>query len=334
MLLIPVLAALYFWVWRDYRRRLSLFGDNALIRSLMPEAAPHKALVKYCLVTVAVAVLVFALAGPQVGSRLRKVKTEGVEIILAVDVSNSMLAEDFEPSRLARTKMAITKLVDGLTEDRIGLVVFAGDAFVQLPVTGDYVTAKNLVSHLSPDMVSSQGTAIGKALRAAGRSFSSQSDRSRVVIVISDGEDHDADAVDVARQMADKGIVVHTVGVGSPEGAPVSVGGEMLRDSDGQIVVSRLNEKLLQDIAFATGGSYVHATGGSMGLDGIIRQVRDMDAQELVTDRFEEYSEQYRYLVAIALVIILIESCVLDRKNRMVERMTLFHKENENTKTE
>lgn len=334
LLLIPVLAALYFWVWRDYRRRLSLFGDNALIRSLMPEAAPHKALVKYCLVTVAVAVLVFALAGPQVGSRLRKVKTEGVEIILAVDVSNSMLAEDFEPSRLARTKMAITKLVDGLTEDRIGLVVFAGDAFVQLPVTGDYVTAKNLVSHLSPDMVSSQGTAIGKALRAAGRSFSSQSDRSRVVIVISDGEDHDADAVDVARQMADKGIVVHTVGVGSPEGAPVSVEGEMLRDSDGQIVVSRLNEKLLQDIAFATGGSYVHATGGSMGLDGIIRQVRDMDAQELVTDRFEEYSEQYRYLVAIALVIILIESCVLDRKNRMVERMTLFHKENENTKTE
>ena len=334
LFLIPLLAALYLWVWRDYRRRLSLFGDSGQLRYLIQEAAPYKVLAKYCLVAAAVAVLVFALAGPQVGSRLRKVKTKGVEIILAVDVSNSMLAEDFEPSRLERTKMAINKLVDGLTEDRIGLVVFAGDAFVQLPVTGDYVSAKNFVSHLSPSMVSSQGTAIGKALRVAGRSFSSQSDRSRVVIVISDGEDHDAGALDVAREMADRGIVVHAGGVGSPEGAPVSVDGEMLRDSDGEIVVSRLNEKLLQDMAFATGGSYIHATGGSMGLDQIIKQVRGMDAQELVIDRFEEYSEQYRYLVAIALILILTEFCLLDRKNRIVERMTLFHKENENTKTE
>lgn len=326
LLLIPLMGGIFVYVWRDYRRRLARFGQKEVIGTLMSEAAPYKVSVKYWLTVAAVAVMVFALARPQVGSRLRKVKTEGVEIMLVVDVSNSMLAEDYEPSRLERTKMAINKLVDELTDDRIGMVVFAGDAFVLLPMTGDYVSAKNFVMHLEPGMVSTQGTSVAKALRAAGRSFSSQDGRSRAVIVISDGEDHDSDALEVARELADKGTVVHTVGVGSPEGAPITIGGQMLHYK-GELVVSHLNEELLRQLAHTTGGSYVHATGTLMGLDQIVRQIRNMDAAEIIIDRFEEYDEQYKYIVAVALLLVLIEFFMLGRKNRVVERMRLFHKD-------
>lgn len=328
LLLLPLFAGLFIFLLRDYRKRLSLFGEPSVVRSLLREAAPHKPLVKYWLTVAAIVVLIVALARPQVGSRLRQIKTKGVEIVLAVDVSNSMLAEDFEPSRLERTKMAINKLIDDLTDDNIAIVVFAGDAYVQLPMTNDYVSAKNFVSHLSPTLISSQGTSISKALRVAQRSFSSSSEnRSRVIIVISDGESHDDDAAGVAEELAEKGTVIHTVGVGSPEGAPITINGEMMRDSKGDIVVTKLNEELLKNIALSTKGSYVRAAGGTMGLDKIVTQIRNMDAQELLVNRFEEYSEQYQYIIAIAILLILAEFSILDRKNRIVERMRLFHKD-------
>ena len=292
----------------------------------MPEASPARLKLRFVLLTLAILFMILALARPQFGSKLREEKRQGIEIMLAVDVSNSMLAEDFEPSRLERTKYAIDRLTEKLNEDRIGLIVFAGDAYVQLPITSDYVTARNFAQQISPDMVSRQGTALGAAIDLAASSFSAGSEGSRVIILISDGENHEDDAVAAAQMAAERGIKIYTIGIGTPEGAPIRIGGDFIKDADGKMVVSKLDESTLEQIAMATGGGYIRASNRSLGLDEIIKQINEVERKDLTESIFEDFSEQYHYPLAIALALLLVELLIPNRRSRLLQRLNIFRK--------
>ncbi|HIW53090.1 MAG TPA: VWA domain-containing protein [Candidatus Alistipes excrementipullorum] len=327
LLLLPAAAVvIYMLAAVMRRRRLARFGNMATLRELMPEVSTARNHFKFLLFIIAMILIAVAAARPQFGSKLREEKSRGVEMMLVVDVSNSMLAEDFEPSRLERTKYAIDKLFDGLKQERVGVIVFAGEAKVQLPITSDYRMAKAFAKRISPTLVAEQGTSIGKALSMAMMSFSSQSDNSRVMILITDGETHDNNALEVAQQAAEQGIKIFTIGIGTPEGAPISINGEYISDENGEMVVSKLNEQMLQKIASTTGGAYVRASKQSIGLDEIVKAINEMQQDELTTMRFEEYNEQFPYLLWIAFVLLVLDIFILDRKNPLLARFNIFDK--------
>lgn len=324
LLLAPLSVVVYLLYRRAQKRRLERFGNMDIIRGLMPEASPKRVRNKFVLTATALILMVLALGQPQFGAKLHEVTRKGVEIMLAVDVSNSMLAEDFAPNRLERTKNAVGRLIEQLDKDRIGMVVFAGDAYIQLPITSDYISAKSFVSGLHPNMVPVQGTSIARAIEVATRSFSDQSHQSRAIILVTDGESHDDDPIAAAQAAREAGVVIYTVGIGTPQGAPISIGGEPIKDDDGQMVVSKLDEQTLQQIAVLTGGSYVRATDRSIGLDEILRQIGRMEKKEFSSMAFAEYNDQFHYLLAAALAVLLAEFLMLDRKNRMLARISVF----------
>lgn len=329
LLLIPVLAIIYALVARRRRHLLAKFGNLELLQGLMPDFSRGRLRLKFVLYLLAFACVVLAAARPQFGSKLREEKSKGVEMMLVVDVSNSMLAEDFEPNRLERTKYAIGKLFEGLHQERVGLVAFAGEPKVQLPITSDYRMAQAFAKRLSPSLVGEQGTAVGKALQLATLSFSSQSEQSRVIVLITDGENHEDDAVEAARVAKEQGIRIYTIGIGTPEGAPIKIDGEFVKDEDGQMVVSKLGEQMLEQIASITDGAYVRATKQSIGLEEIVKSINEMEKSELSTVRYEEYNEQYQYLLAVALSLLLIESLILSRRNHRLRKFNIFREERE-----
>lgn len=329
LLLIPVLAIIYALVARRRRHLLAKFGNLELLQGLMPDFSRGRLRVKFVLYLLAFACVVLAAARPQFGSKLREEKSKGVEMMLVVDVSNSMLAEDFEPNRLERTKYAIGKLFEGLHQERVGLVAFAGEPKVQLPITSDYRMAQAFAKRLSPSLVGEQGTAVGKALQLATLSFSSQSEQSRVIVLITDGENHEDDAVEAARVAKEQGIRIYTIGIGTPEGAPIKIDGEFVKDEDGQMVVSKLGEQMLEQIASITDGAYVRATKQSIGLEEIVKSINEMEKSELSTVRYEEYNEQYQYLLAVALSLLLLESLILSRRNHRLRKFNIFREERE-----
>ncbi len=329
LIAVPVLAAVYALAARRRKRLVARFGNPELVRSLMPDFSRGRIRLKAALFITAFALLALAAARPQFGSKLREEKSRGVEMMLAVDVSNSMLAEDFEPNRLERTKHAIGRLFDGLQQERVGLVVFAGEPKVQLPITSDYRMAQAFAKRISPSLVGEQGTAIGKALQQAMLAFSSQSEKSRVIVLITDGENHEDDALEAARMAKEQGIRIYTIGIGTPEGAPIRIGGDFVKDERGEMVVSKLDERTLEQIASITDGAYVRATKQSIGLDEIVKSINDMEKSDLSTVRFEEYNEQYQYLVAAALLLLLLETSVLSRRNPRLRRFNIFREERE-----
>lgn len=315
LLLIPFFFILHALVIRLRKRRLRRFGDETLVKQLMPSYTVSKAWVRLVLFSLAFFFFVIGLSRPQIGAKLKEHETKGAEIMIVLDVSNSMLAEDYSPNRLDRAKLAISRLVDKLRDDRIGLIVFAGNSFVQLPITTDYVSAKMFLSSISTESVPVQGTAIGDAINTAMRSFSAQSEKSRAVIVITDGENHEDDPVTAAKQAAEMGARVFAIGVGSPEGKPIPMNGELLKDKDGEIVVTRLDEKVLQDVAAAGNGVYVRAGNNEFGLNPIIEDIRKMDDERFNSIVFEEYDEQFMYFLAIALFFFVLEMLVGDRRS-------------------
>ena len=324
LLLVPLLAGGFVYAAHNRKTRLARFGKAVTLAGLMPDASPKRIRNKFILYLLAVTLLIFALARPQFGARLREVEREGIEIMLALDVSNSMLAEDFEPNRLERTKYAISRILEGLHEDKIGLIVFAGDAYVQLPITADYVTARNFVAQISPDMVSKQGTAIGAAISLATSSFSSQSENSRALILISDGENHEDDAIAAARHAAEMGIRIYTIGIGTPEGAPIQIGDDFIRDEKGEMVVSKLDEKGLEEIALSTGGAYIRSDNKSVGLQEIVDKINETEKSRFRTMVFDEFNEQFQYLLGVVLVLLVLETLLLPRKNRLLARFNIF----------
>ncbi len=322
---IPALILLFWLALRQRQHRLERFGHLAMITSLMPNFSKGSVKLKFGIFTFAIILLIFAAARPQVGSKLREEKSRGVEMMLVVDVSNSMLAEDFAPNRLSKTQYAIERLFEGLkSQERVGLIAFAGEAKVELPITSDYRMASSFASRLSPSMVSVQGTDVGKALDLAMLSFSDNRDLSRVVMLITDGEAHDSGAIAAAERAAAMGIKIFTIGIGTPEGAPITVNGEFIKDENGDMVVTKLNEEMLQQIAQITEAGYVKATNQSLGLGEVTKSISEMEQGELLTVKFEEYGEYYQYLVALALLLILLESFILDKKNRYLRKFNIF----------
>ena len=316
LLLIPFFFIIQTVVLKMRRCRIRKFGDETLVEALMPSYAKARVWVRLTLFSIGFLFFVVGLSRPQIGAKLKEHQTRGAEIMIVLDVSNSMLAEDYSPNRLERAKLAISRIVDKLQEDRIGLIVFAGDAFVQLPITTDYVSAKMFLNSISTGSVPVQGTAIGYAISTAMRSFSAQSEKSRAIIVITDGENHEDDPVEAARVAAESGARVFTIGVGSPEGKPIPMDGELLKDKDGNIVVTRLDEGVLQEVAAAGNGAYVRAGNNEFGLNPIIEDIRKMEDEKYSSVVFEEYDEQFMYFLAIALLFFVIEMLIGDRKSK------------------
>ncbi|MBS7293709.1 MAG: VWA domain-containing protein [Bacteroidales bacterium] len=316
LLLIPFFfLGMGLWLW-GRRRRLRRFGDEVLVNELMPSWSRGKLWVRTVLLSLAFFFFVIGLSRPQIGAKLKDHKIKGAEIMIVLDVSNSMLAQDYSPDRLERAKLAISRITDKLKDDRIGLIVFAGTSFVQLPITSDYVSAKMFLNSISTESIPIQGTAIGDAISTAVRGFSAQSEHSRAIIVITDGENHEDDAVAAAKQAAEAGIKVYTIGVGSADGQPIPMNGELLKDKDGNIVVTRLDEETLRKVASAGGGAYVHAGNDEFGLTPIISDIRKMEDEEYNSVVFEEYNEQFMYFLGIALVFFVLEMLVGDRRAR------------------
>lgn len=316
LLIVPLLFVAYALYLRARRKRLARFGSPELVSQLMPDASTGKGWLKISLLAAAWFFFVIGLARPQLGARLKEHQSQGVEVMIALDVSNSMLAEDYSPNRLERSKLAISRLVDKLQGDRIGLVVFAGEAFVQLPITADYVSAKVFLKSIDTESVPIQGTALSEALMASARSFSTQSERSRAIILITDGEDHEGEAIEAARAIAEQGIRIYCIGVGSPQGKPIPKNGSLLKDASGEIVVTRLNEEILQEIAGAGNGKYVRAGAAEFGLNPIIDDIRTLDKEQFNSVVFEDFDEQFMYFFAIALFFLILELLVSDTKAR------------------
>ena len=304
-------------VWMGARRRrLRKLGDEDLVNELMPSWSRSKRWVRSVIYSLAFLFFVIGLSRPQIGAKLKEYKARGAEIMIALDVSNSMLAQDYSPNRLERAKLAISRITDKLQDDRIGLIIFAGSSFVQLPITSDYVSAKMFLSNISTQSVPIQGTAIGDAINTAVRSFSSQSEQSRAIIVITDGENHEDDAVAAATQAAEVGVKVYTIGVGSQEGQPIPMDGGLLKDKEGNIVVTRLDEETLKEIASAGGGAYVHAGNDEFGLTPIIADIQKMQQEEFNSVMFEEYDEQFMYFLGVALALLVLEMLIGERRSR------------------
>lgn len=327
LVLIPLFIGLYILAMRARARRIRLFGDPATVAQLIPDASPKRVRNKFILFLFALILLIIGLAQPRLGAKLKEQVRSGMEMMLVVDVSNSMLAQDFEPNRLDQTKMAISRLIGEMKQDKVGLIVFAGDAYVQLPITSDYTTARSFVNRLSTNMVTKQGTAIGAAIELAANSFSSNSEGSRVIVLISDGENHEDDPIAAASAVAGRGIVIYTIGIGSSEGSPIMMDGDYLKDENGNMVVTKLNEATLQKIAMLTGGSYIRASRQSMGLTEIVEKINDTQKTFFVTTEYEEYDELFQYFIGAALLLLLVEMLMLSRKNHILARFSVFKRE-------
>ena len=328
LLILPVLTGLFIINRVRSRNAIRKLGEAALISRLMPELSRPRPVLKFILLLAGISAIIIVLARPQYGSKLEEVRKQGVEVIIALDVSNSMLAEDIQPDRITRAKQAISRLVDNLSNDKIGLIVFAGDAYTQIPITTDYISAKMFLSTIGPDMVPKQGTAIGAAIRLAAGSFTPGEGKSRAIIIITDGENHEDEPLKEAEEAAKSGIVIHTIGIGSSEGVPipVSAGGrkDYLKDQNGTTVITRLDEDILKKIAVTAGGNYIRASSSSIGLDEIFSDIRKMDQSELESSVYTEYNDQFQIFAALALILLVIEIVIMERKNRKLQNVRLF----------
>lgn len=329
LLFIPVVIVLYILAERRKKKLLKVFGDQGLLDQLMEDRSQTRPLLKLVLLLIAFGFFILALAGPEFGTKLQEKKKQGVQIMIALDVSNSMLAEDIQPNRLERAKQAISRMVDNLQNDRIGLIVFAGQAYTQLPITNDYVSAKMFLSNINTNSVPVQGTAIGAAIKLAEKSFAPDSKGDKAIIVITDGENHDDNPVDAASEAKDKGIVVNTIGVGLPQGAPIpvsSAGGQRnyLKDEQGNVVISRLDADMLAKIAAAGNGYFVQANNSQFGLNIIFDQIKKMNKGEYEAKVFSDYENQYQWPMALALIFLLAELLILERKTVWSGKLKLF----------
>jgi Ca-activated chloride channel family protein len=328
LLLLPVVILLYIINELRIRKALKRLGDSNLVGGLMPEMSRVRPLIKFVLQLIAFSAGVIMLSRPQFGSKIEDIKKQGVEVIIALDVSNSMLAEDIQPDRLTRAKQAISRLVDNLDNDKIGLIVFAGDAYIQIPITTDYLSAKMFLSAINPNIVPKQGTAIGAAINLGVKSFSPGEGKSKAMIIITDGENHEDDPVKDAEDASKAGIVIHTIGIGSTDGVPIPViingRKDYLKDADGNIVITKLDEEILKKIALSTNGNYVRASNSNIGLDEIYAQIKKMKKQDLESTMYTEYNDQFQIFAAIALFLLIVDFIIMDRKNRRLANIRLF----------
>ena len=328
LVLIPILALIRFISYRNQKKRLRKFGDPALLKALMPDVSRFRPSVKFWILVGALALLVLMLARPQMGTKISQEKRVGIETIICMDISNSMRAEDIVPSRLDRSKMMIENLVDHFSNDKIGLIVFAGDAFVQLPITSDYVSAKMFLSSIDPSMMATQGTDIGRAIDMAMHSFTPEEGIGRAIIVITDGENHEGGAVEAAAAAKDAGMRVYVLGVGSSKGAPIPIPGtgDYMKDNTGNTVMSALNEQMCKELAQAGGGAYIHVENNSAAQEQLDNELDKLSKKETTATLYSEFDEQFQAFGLLALLLLILEICILDRRNPLLKNISLFGK--------
>lgn len=326
LFILPVLLAVYVYAYLQKRKAIKRLGNPEILSQLMPEVSPKRQFLKFWFIFGAVAAIIFVIAGPQFGSKLETVKRQGVEIMVCLDVSNSMLAEDVSPNRLEKSKQMLSKLTDGFTDDKVGLIVFAGDAFTQLPITSDYISAKMFLTSINPSMVSAQGTSIGAAINLAARSFTPNETSDKTIVLITDGENHEDDAIGAASVAAEKGIRVNIVGIGLPKGGPIPLQGtnNYMKDKDGNVVITMLNEQMCQEIAAAGKGMYVRADNTNSALKALQKEIDKMKKTELDSKVYSEYDEQFQLVAWIALFLLIVELLIFDRKNRIFRKVKIF----------
>ena len=326
LLLIPLLVLVHYAMIIRQRRRLRRYGDPELLKELMPDVSRWRPEVKFWLLTAAFAMMVFCLARPQYGTKIDTRKRKGIEAVIALDVSNSMMAEDVSPSRLDKSKMLISNLVSHMTDDKVGLIVYAGEAYTQLPITSDYVSAQMFLDNISPAMVSVQGTDIARAIDLASRSFTQQEGVGRAIFVITDGEDNEGGAVEAAAAALKKGMSVFVLGVGSPEGSPIPMPGSnrYITDNAGNTVVSKLNEEMCRQIASAGGGAYIYVDNSSSAQSALQKHVDKLAKKEMESTIYSEFDEHFRDFAWIALALLVLELMLLARKSPMFRNVRLF----------
>ena len=329
LIVIPLLIVFFVMMARKKKKAIAEFGNPELLEPLMPLLSFRRGAWKFVMLMLALVFVIIGVAGPQFGSKLQQVKKKGVELMIALDVSNSMMAQDIKPRRLENAKLAIARMVEKLSNDKVGLIVFAGDAYVQLPITTDYSSAKLFLSNISTDVVPIQGTAIGSAIDLAAKSFTPETETSKAIIVITDGENHQDDAVAAAKRAREKGITVHTIGMGLEQGAPIPEKGhpgQFMKDGSGNIVVSKLDEKTLKEIAKSGEGLYVRASNTEVGLTQLLDEVNRMEKTLLEERIYTDYAEKYQYFLLVGLFFIFLEFMILGRKNKHFMKINLFRR--------
>ena len=325
LLAVPALVLLRLALWRIRKKKLNALGDYALLKQLMPDVSKYRPTVKFYLLVAAYTMLVLLLARPQMGSKISREKRNGIEAIICLDISNSMLAQDVVPSRLDKSKMMIENLIDNFTNDKIGLVVFAGDAFVQLPITSDYVSAKMFLSNIDPSLIATQGTDIARAIDMATKSFTKQDKVGRAIIVITDGEDHEGGAIEAAAAAYKKGINVFVLGIGDPKGSPIPMAnGGYMTDSRGETVMSALNTQMCREIAQAGSGTYIHVDNTSDAQEDLNEGLTKLQRGETDSVIYSEFDEQFQAFGILVILLLIIEVCLLEVKNPTLGKIKLF----------
>lgn len=327
LIIIPLLVIIFIFYLINRKSAMKRFGDLNIISGLMPLVSKRRIIFKFILLNLSLGLIIFAASRPQYGSKLREVKTKGVEIVIALDVSNSMMAQDIKPNRLEAAKRAIDRMLDNLKDDKIGLIVFAGTAFTQVPVTTDYSATKMMLSTVSPGLVQEQGTAIGDAIDLAMKSFNPNNDKRKVLIIITDGENHLDNPVEMATKAVEKGIIIYTIGIGDTGGSPIPLGNgsDFRKDKNGDVVISRLDEEMLINIAQAGNGKYIRANNSKFGLMTLYKEIENLEKSELESAIYSEYEDIYQYILFLALMLLLFDFVVLNRKNKQLEKMKLFN---------
>ena len=327
LLLIPVFTAAYIAIVRRKQRQLRQFGDPELLNELMPNVSRIRPAIKFGLLMLALTLLIFATARPQYGQKEKTVKRQGIEVMFALDISNSMLAEDVAPNRLDRAKQVLSKLIDQMVDDKVGLIIFAGEAYTQLPITCDYVSTKMFLNTITPDLIRTQGTAIGDAIMTSIASFGGEeSDASRAIILITDGENHEDDAIAAAKAANEKGIKIFVVGIGKPDGSPIPIPGtnNFRKDRAGNVVVSKLNEQMCRDIAAAGQGMYVRCDNTNTATRALQKELNTLATSEIETKVYADYNEQYQGFVLLAFLILIIDFFIFNRKNKTLTKIDIF----------
>ena len=327
--IIPFLVLGYWYIVRKRKKALAAFGEQRIIDILLPDVSETKRAFKGIIYVVAFSFLIYGMANPQVGTKLEEVKRKGADLMICLDVSNSMKAEDLQPNRLERAKQSLSKLIDGLEGDRIGIIVFGGQAYVQLPITTDYAAAKLFLESINTDMVPTQGTAIGKAIDLALESFGKDEGKNKAIVIITDGENHEDDAIRAAEAAAEKGISIHSIGMGSENGAPIPIYKNGIqdgfrKDKEGNTVVTKLNEPMLQQLAAAGSGVYVRATNSDAGLKNVLDAIDKLEKKQFESKMYSDYEDRFQWFIAIAFVLLLIETLLTERKSKLYQRLNLF----------
>ena len=327
-ILLLILFAVYLYSGYKRAKNLKKYGDIELLSKLMPDVSQYRPGIKFWLSFIALAMLIVVLARPQFGSKKETVTRQGIETVIALDISNSMLAQDIAPNRLEKAKNMISKLIDKFENDKVGLIVFAGDAFVQLPITNDFISAKMFLESISPTLISRQGTDIGAAINLAMKSFTPNEEVGKAIIVITDGENHEGGAEDAARKASEKGMSVYIMGIGTSEGAPIPTGdnNDFRKDKDGNVVMTKLNEEMSRNIARAGNGAYIRVDNTNNAQKLLEKEIDKLAKADVTTEVYSEYNEQFEFVTWLTLILLIVDVMILPGKSRLTRNIKLFDK--------